>query len=375
MYYKSDWDQAKRRIEAFWSNEIIDRCCLAVYAPRKNSKLPPFPELQYGPWLGGLEKFSDYDQESITKWWVDPEENYKRAITFFENTFFGGEAIPATYINWGASAMAAFFGSEPIFKKNTVWYPSVIDNWETWKWNFNQKINKHWNQILEISKFLIEQDDEMYFVGNPELGAAGDVLSLMRGMDNLAIDLIEHPLEIKNAINILSDTWISLHEQIFQLTKGINSNGGVLAWLGLWAPGRHDQLACDFSSILSQKMFKDFFVEEIKKEGDWCEYATYHLDGPDALNNHLDILLEIEQIDNIEWTPGIGCPPTLTPNYISIYKKIQSSGKRIYLLAKPEEIEPLLSELSPKGLFINTYVNSEDEANILIKKVERLSIR
>ena len=61
MYYKSDWDKAKKRIEAFWNNEIIDRCCINVLSPRKNSKLPPFPELQMGPSLRGLEDFSEDD--------------------------------------------------------------------------------------------------------------------------------------------------------------------------------------------------------------------------------------------------------------------------------------------------------------------------
>ena len=125
MYYKPDWEQAKKRFLAFWDNEIIDRCCVAVYAARKTSKLPPFPELQWGPWLGGLEKFSDDDKESITKWWIDPEENYKRMITWFDNTYFGGEAIPATYVDWGAMAMAGFYGSEPTFNKISVWYPPV----------------------------------------------------------------------------------------------------------------------------------------------------------------------------------------------------------------------------------------------------------
>ena len=73
MFYKPDWEQAKKRVEAFWQNEVIDRCCVAVLAPRKTSKVPPFPELQYGPWLGGLELISEDDHEELKKWWTDPE--------------------------------------------------------------------------------------------------------------------------------------------------------------------------------------------------------------------------------------------------------------------------------------------------------------
>ena len=65
MHYKPDWPMAKKRLEAFWHNEILDRCCVAVFAPRKTSQMPPFPELQHGPWLGGLEQFDEDDSESI----------------------------------------------------------------------------------------------------------------------------------------------------------------------------------------------------------------------------------------------------------------------------------------------------------------------
>jgi hypothetical protein len=190
MYYKKDWGKARERVEAFWYGEIIDRCCIAVFAPRKTSKFPSFPELQNGPWLGGLEKFSNEDQDSIMKWWTNPEENYKRMKFWFENTYFGGEAVPATYINWGAMAMASFFGSEPVFRKNTVWYKPVIDDWEMWEWNFDKKTNKYWKQIESILNLFIDRNNEEYFIGNPELGSAGDILSLMRSPGSLQLILL-----------------------------------------------------------------------------------------------------------------------------------------------------------------------------------------
>jgi hypothetical protein len=373
MFYKDDWLKAKERLKAFWNNDIIDRCCVAVFAPRKSSKLPPFPELQWGPWLGGLDQFADDEKVSIERWWIDPEENYRRMITWFENTYFGGEAVPATYVNWGAMAIAAFYGSTPEFKKETVWYPPVIEDWETWKWEFDEVNNRYWNQILVITKYLLEHAEGKYFVGTPEFGTAGDLLSLMRGMDKLSLDLLDYPSEVKNAIDVLGDTWVTLHEDIFQMTYGSNDEGDVLAWMSLWAPGRHDQLACDFSSVISPPMFQEFFVPEIVKEGRWCEYGTYHLDGPDAMKNHLHSLLQIDEIDTIEWTPGAGSPPTITPEYMPIYRSIQERGKRLYLLAEPQDIEKLLAELSPRGLFICTRADSEDEANELLRRVEKWS--
>lgn len=374
MFYKEDWPEAKKRLEAFWNErEILDRCCVAVFAPRKGSKLPPFPELQWGPWLGGLETLADDDEQGIRAWWTDPEQNYRRMLTWFENTYFGGEAIPCTYVNWGAMAMAAFYGSPPVFKKNTVWYPVVIEDWERWEWKFDKATNAYWQQTLAIVRYLLSQNHGRYFVGTPEFGSAADLLSLMRGMSALSLDLYDNPDAIKKAVSVIATTWVELNEEIHGLTHATNDQGGVLAWMSLWAPGRISQIACDFSTMIAPEMLNEFFVPEIRQEAAWCEYAMYHLDGPEAMRSHLDAILALDEIDAIEWTPGAGKPPTYTPAYMPRYKKAQAAGKRLYLLVSPRDIEPLLSELSPKGLFLCTQTDSEDAARDLLKKVTRWS--
>ena len=99
------------------------------------------------------------------------------------------------------------------------------------------------------------------------------------------------------------------------------------------------------------------------------------LDGPQAIRSHLSELVQIDEIDTIEFTPGSVPAPTFSPHYIPLYKKIQEKGKRLYLLAKPEEIEPLLTELSPVGLFLCTQASSEEEADNLLRSVAHWSAK
>ena len=103
MYYKPDWDKARANLEAFWKGEDIGRPLMAVFAPRSDKSVR-FPELQHGPWTGDLQEIPDGDGQAIREWWTSPEKNLARMKYWFENTYFGGEAIPATYVNWGASA-------------------------------------------------------------------------------------------------------------------------------------------------------------------------------------------------------------------------------------------------------------------------------
>ncbi len=46
MLYKPDWDMTKKRFEAFWNREILDRCMVAVTARKDRpvtSEYPPLP--------------------------------------------------------------------------------------------------------------------------------------------------------------------------------------------------------------------------------------------------------------------------------------------------------------------------------------------
>lgn len=375
MYYKPDWEQARQRMVAYWNHTVLDRACIAVHAPRKDSRIPPVPKLNNGPWLGGLEKFDDDDHASIEHWWQDPEENYRRMITWFENTYFAGEALPATYINWGAMSMAAMLGSPAEFSKTSVWYPVVIHDWDQWGWRFEPGSNPTWQTILRILERLVEGAPGNYLVGKPELGCGSDVLSLIRGMDKLAMDLLDHPQHVKAGVEFISDMWVRLMTQAYQLTAPVNDGGDVLAWMGLWAPGKLDQIACDFSTVISPAMFKEFFVPEIVKMGDWCDYGVFHLDGPACMKRILDPLLELPQIKAIQFTPGAGAPPTYTEAYIPRYRKILESGRNVYLLVEPGEVEKIMEFLPPEGLFMRVYVDSQEQADDMLKKVTRWTAR
>jgi hypothetical protein len=374
MYYKEDWPQARKKLEAFWKGDPCERACVGILAPRKTSKLPGFPHLTHGPWLGGLEQFSDEDTQEVRKWWTDPEQNYSRMKLWFENTYFGGEAVPATYINWGASAGCAFWGAEPQFNTKSVWFHKTIEDWDSWSWSFNLETNRYWQSILDIMKIFIDQNKEEYFIGVPEIGNAADNLSLIRSATDLSLDLIMHPDAIKNAVEVMARTWVETHEILHAMSREANQGGGVLAWLNFWAPGSHDQVANDFSAMISTDTFEEFFFRELITMGNWLDYTTFHLDGPQCIQQHVEALMELDCIDCIQFTPGAGSPPTSTPGYIPIFQKIQQAGKRLYLLVDPGEIEFMLKNLSSRGLFLNTWADSEDQANDIIKKVEKWSV-
>ena len=52
--------------------------------------------------------------------------------------------------------------------------------------------------------------------------------------------------------------------------------------------------------MVSKETFDDLFLPGIRQECRHAEASLYHLDGPNALT-HLDSLLEIPELDAIQW--------------------------------------------------------------------------
>ena len=79
-------------------------------------------------------------------------------------------------------------------------------------------------------------------------------------------------------------------------------------------------------------------IQEIRN----ADQSIYHLDGPGQIP-HLDILLEIPELDGIQWVPGAGNPGTGSAEWFPMYRRIQEKGKLLILqgMAK-EDVEGVL---------------------------------
>lgn len=96
----------------------------------------------------------------------------------------------------------------------------------------------------------------------------------------------------------------------------------------------------------------------------------FHLDGHQCIA-HLDLLLSIENLDAIEWTPDPTVPPGGSPRWYEMYRKILAAGNSVQAIGvKPPEILPLLDAVGGKGLMIMGEFASEQEYERYYKLVE-----
>ena len=358
MVYKNDWEQARTRLEPFWHREIVDRCCCAVRATRDGSDP-----------VGSDPPPRTHDE--LVYRWLDPEYNLSRMVRAMERSYYGGEAYPATTMCLGASVMAAFYGARVEYRPETVWYHPTIPDLAAAEWDVRIEEAPLYRETVDATRFYVDQCRGRYLVGLPELGSATDDLSLLRGMQDLVFDLLDAPDSAQRAIAALCNTWSRVHTTLFRIAQPCNDGGCCIPWMQTWAPGPHYQMSCDFSTVLSPELFRDFIVPELEAYLRVNEFSVYHLDGPDELK-HLDTILDLADLKAVQWTPGDGQPGGGSAKWFPIYRRIQAADKALILVGvDPNDIEGLLGALSSRGLLVNSTLATQAEADSLLAGVAR----
>jgi len=265
--------------------------------------------------------------------------------------------------------MTAYLGSKVIFREDTVWFEKFIDDWRKVKIEFDKE-----NFWISASEKLLEKQIEKYngefLIWMSDLGDALTCFSLMRGVEELLFDIIEVPEIILEKIDEFVNAWIETHKFFHNIYR--KKLGGDASWL-IWAPGKTYACQCDFSTMISPKLFEKFVVYELEKIKNYIEYIAWHLDGPDEIK-HLDILLSLPYIKAIQVVPGAGKPPCASSLWLPVVDKILKSGKNVIVYASNEkEFEILIKNFYSGKVLVNCGsidIETEVGRNYL-KKVEQ----
>jgi hypothetical protein len=142
--------------------------------------------------------------------------------------------------------------------------------------------------------------------------------------------------------------------------------------MGIWSELPATDLQSDFSCMISPQMFREHFLPFIEEQTRMVCRTVYHLDGPGAIK-HMDALLELPHLDGIQWVPGAGAAPM--SEWVPLLRRIQEGGKLVHASCGLEEVETLVRELEPEGLFISTSAPSPEEADDLLRHVQRWTAR
>ncbi|GHU67041.1 hypothetical protein FACS189447_08830 [Spirochaetia bacterium] len=343
MLYKPNWEKVKTRYIEYWACENHEGPILSVRAPR--DKQIPFPGKQH---------------PTLRDRWLDTEYMLESANIYFQNTYFGADSFPCLNPNLGPDLFAALYGMPIEFGEDTSWSIHTLKDWTEYK---PFKIDRncfYYKKIIEMTEAAVEDGKDKYLVGVTDIHPGLDCLVAMRGPAELCMDALEKPDFLKRGAMDLFEGFKTLYGDLSAITSRYQQ--GSSNWMGIWHPGRWYVTSCDFVCMISKDMFEDLIVEELQAELAYLDASVFHLDGPGALR-HLERLLEIKELDGIQWVFGAGQPSA--SHWIPVLKKIQQAGKTFQVNAEPEEIPVLLENLAPEGAMYLVNAKNEAEARSL----------
>ena len=324
LTYCPDFPQIAARHEAFWSCALIDRPIFIAEANRSPAR----------PVTRRLDLLDDPDAWLAAK------------LADLDQLHRVGDALPNIRIDFGPVSLGGMFGARVDFETDTTWtHPMIDDDWSgAPAWTI-AVANSFWVRLHRLAARLAEDAPGRYLVRTPDLGGSGDVLLNLRGSAKLAMDVIDQPDQIEAAVEAIYPQWHRAFTALFDLIVGRGM--GIIHFPGLWSNQPHMVPACDFNALIGPRAFGRLLLPDIARQAATVGRAIFHLDGPDAAR-HVDALLDLPEIQAIQYVPGAGTPSALAK--IDMLKKIQARGRALQIICPFDEVLAVCDALKPEGL-------------------------
>ena len=263
-----------------------------------------------------------------------------------ESVHFYGDTWPKWFPFFGPGIITGFLGGKvkPNAEHLTVWFeadePVPVEDLH-FVYDAN---NVWWQRVLNLTRAAVERWGNRVSVAHTDLGGLLDILSSFRTANQLLYDLYDIPDEVTRLTGELRALWLRYYDELHCIIK--KTGRGTTPWAPILSPGRTYMLQCDFSYMISPRMFERFVLPDLAV---WCEqldHAFYHLDGKGQIP-HLDMLLSLESLAGIQWIPGAGQPDI--SKWLPLLKRIRDSGKLCQLFVNEEGARTIVRELGGRG--------------------------
>ena len=359
---ETPWIDAKQRArslarnEAFWQGDLADPPLMWVtVADAWPGQAPPEPAAE----------------ESL---WTDVD--YLMAATEYQlgHTYFAGDSLPVFSPWLGPDQFAAWLGAELTLKPKdcTSWSKPFVDDWDAYASLAIDPENRWWKLYLQTLHSSVEAGRDKWVTGYPDLHTGIDGLAAIRGPDKLMVDIMTDPEKVHRAMRQTTELWKWIMDTVSDII--LPAGQGTSHWAMGWSRQRYQCIGQnDFSCLIGPQAFVDFCWQDTRACCNYVDRALYHLDGPDAVR-HLPKLLELENLDCVQWIQGAGNP--LPSTSLEPLRRIQQAGKSIQLhyggthggdADLRREIDILCHGLDPTRLFFWIITDRVEKADAIVQ--------
>ena len=300
----------------------------------------------------------------LDQYWFDPAWRAGNLHYQLSRSSFLADILPVANTQLGPGSLAAMLGARLEGGEDTIWIredqPLKLELDET---------DACWMLHQQLLKACKARSGGNYYVGCPDLMEGLDVLASIRGTQDVLMDMIVDPEGLEEQLQKVNDIYFRVFDRIYEMIR--EGNEMAFCYFSLWGPGTVSKLQSDISIMFSEEDFRRFVLPFTREQCQKIDYTLYHLDGVDAIR-HLDAILEIEELNAVQWTPGYGQPQGGDPCWYDLYKRILAGGKSVMAnWVTLDELEPLLDHVGNQGMHLNVDFKSEKDIETAMRIVEK----
>lgn len=286
------WHKVKDTYGRWWAGEL-DRPLIPVVLSGMDPGRPQPP----APLLS---------QRTCADFSWSPEELIDRIDYELSRRVYLGDAYPFFNMDcFGPGVAAAFLGARLDNSSGQVWF-FPPDQRPIKDIHFEYDPDNVWLQrVKAIYKAGMERWQGSVLMGMTDLGGALDILSTFRPSEALLLDLYDAPDEVERLLWEVHELWHRLYDELNAVLQPVNP--GYSDWGAIYSNVPTYMLQCDFSYMISPKMFKRFALPELAATCKRLTHSFYHLDGVGQIP-HLPLIVGIEELDGVQWIHGDGKP-------------------------------------------------------------------
>lgn len=303
--------------------------------------------------------------KDLSQKWFDPQWRAEYLDWYVAHSCLKADILPVANTQLGPGSLAAILGGVFEGGEDTIWIHPNPDFTDEIVFN-----PEHPNWILhkELLNACKAKANGHYFVGMPDLMEGLDVLAALKGTDRVLLDTVMQPEILEQQMRQINDIYFKVFDELYDIIR--EGDEMAFCYFSSWAPGKMSKLQSDISTMISQDDYRRFVQPFIREQCQKIDYTLYHLDGVGAMH-HLPALLEIEELNAIQWTPGVGEPQGGSPKWYDLYKKILAGGKSVMACwVTLDELKPLLDHIGADGVHLEMDFHNEKEVEQAMRIVE-----
>ena len=318
----------------------------------------------------GVKPHADVPQpkpyKDLNQRWFDPAWRAEYLDWYMAHSCLKADILPVANTQLGPGSLAAILGGVFEGGEDTIWIhpdPQFSDNIV-----FNPN-HPNWLLHKDLLHACKRKAQGHYYVGMPDLMEGLDVLAALKGTDRVLMDTVMQPELLERQLQQINDIYFRVFDELYDIIR--EGDEMAFCYFSSWAPGKMTKLQSDISTMISVDDYRRFVQPFIREQCQKIPYTLYHLDGVGAMH-HLDALLEIDELDAIQWTPGVGEPQGGSPKWYDLYRRILNAGKSVMACwVKLDELRPLLEAIGTDGVHIEMDFHNEQEVEEAMEIVEK----